>query len=442
MARNIRKIEPLVLKMPAKKRVAAYARVSSGKDAMLHSLSAQVSYYSEFIQKHSGWEYVGVYADEAITGTKEIRPEFQRLLEDCRNGKVDMVITKSISRLARNTVTMLETVRELKRLNVDVYFEKENIHSLSGDGELMLTILASFAQEESRSVSENCKWRIRKGFADGELVNLRFIYGYRIEKGKIEINRSEAEIVRMIFKDYIDGAGCSVIAKKLRQEGVKRLRGGTWNSERVVDIIKNEKYTGNALLQKKYVKDHLTKTLVFNKGNLPQYYAESTHPAIIDIETFQRAQEIISKNKGRYSEKKGSIKYPFTSKIICGICGKNYTHKNVQRRIYWICSTYSKYGKDSCHSKQIPEYILISLTTEVLEIAEFDEATFEKRIKEIQVPEPNALIFVLNDGSIIKKEWSYKSRSECWSEEARQKARERSLKIIGGRSQLWQQREQ
>ncbi len=138
--------------------------------ARLHSLSAQISYYSEFIQKHRGWEYVGVYADEAITGTKEIRPEFQRLLEDCRNGKIDMVITKSISRLARNTVTMLETVRELKDLNVDVYFEKENIHSLSGDGELMLTILASFAQEESRSVSENCKWRIRKGFAEGELV--------------------------------------------------------------------------------------------------------------------------------------------------------------------------------------------------------------------------------------------------------------------------------
>lgn len=152
MSRNIRKIEHLAQKIPTKKRVAAYARVSSGKEAMLHSLSAQVSYYSDLIQRHSGWEYVGVYADEAITGTKEVRPEFQRLLNDCRNGEIDMVITKSISRLARNTVTMLETVRELKDINVDVYFEKENIHSCSGDGELMLTILASLCAQHGHAL--------------------------------------------------------------------------------------------------------------------------------------------------------------------------------------------------------------------------------------------------------------------------------------------------
>ena len=155
-------------RLPLRKRVAAYARVSSGKDAMLHSLSAQVSYYSEHIQSHPEWEYAGVYVDEALTGTKDDRDGFQRLLADCRAGKIDMVLTKSISRFARNTVTLLETVRELKTLGVDVYFEEQNIHSLSGDGELMLTILASYAQEESRSVSENCKWRIRNQF---RLVN-------------------------------------------------------------------------------------------------------------------------------------------------------------------------------------------------------------------------------------------------------------------------------
>lgn len=154
MSRNIRKIEPLVQKMPVKKRVAAYARVSSGKDAMLHSLSAQVSYYSDLIQRHSGWEYAGVYTDEAITGTKELRTQFQRLLNDCRSGKIDMIITKSISRLARNTVTMLETVRELKDINVDVYFEKENIHSCSGDGELMLTIYPRFFCSRGKSFSK------------------------------------------------------------------------------------------------------------------------------------------------------------------------------------------------------------------------------------------------------------------------------------------------
>ncbi|ADL50571.1 recombinase family protein [Clostridium cellulovorans] len=434
MTRNIRKIEPLIQKMPRKKRVAAYARVSSGKDAMLHSLSAQVSYYSDLIQKQVGWEYAGVFADEALTGTKEIRPEFQRLLNECRSGNIDMVITKSISRLARNTVTMLETVRELKSLNIDVYFEKENIHSLSGDGELMLTILASFAQEESRSVSENCKWRIRKGFEAGELINLRFMYGYHIEKEKIEINESEAEIVRMIFDDYIEGIGCTLIAKKLRDMNVPKIRGGIWNSERVANIIKNEKYAGNALLQKKYVKNHLTKTLVINKGNLPMYYAEGTHPAIINVETFQRAQEIMSKNVEKYTRDNTRVKYPFTSIIVCGICGKNYRHKNTRGRISWNCSTHLKYGKDSCHSKQIPEEILISVTTEVLGLKEFDEDIFQEKIKELQVPEQNTLVFVFMDGTTLKKEWKYKSRSEGWSIEAREKARERSLKNIEGRS--------
>lgn len=434
MPRNIRKIEPSVQKMPTRKRVAAYARVSSGKDAMLHSLSAQVSYYSDLIQRHSGWEYVGVYADEAITGTKEVRPEFQRLLNDCRNGEIDMVITKSISRLARNTVTMLETVRELKDINVDVYFEKENIHSFSGDGELMLTILASFAQEESHSVSENCKWRIRKGFANGELINLRFIYGYRIKKGKIEIEESEAEIVRMIFNDYIDGMGGTSIAKMLREMKVKKVRGGIWNSERVIEIIKNEKYVGDALLQKKYVKDHLTKTLLLNKGNLPKYYAEGTHPAIIELETFKKAQKILEKNIERYSGGTPIRKYAFTSKIVCGICGKKYRHKNKQGSITWGCSTYFKYGKDNCPSKQIPENILISLSTEVLEIKEFDEIIFKERIEEIQVLYSNVLIFVLRDGNLVKKEWKCKSKKERGSEEVSQNTRKTRFENIKRRS--------
>ena len=185
--RKVSKMKALNPKAITKKKVAAYARVSSGKDAMLHSLSNQISYYSRLIQNNPKWDYVGVYADEAATGTKDSRIEFQKLLKDCRNKKIDLVITKSISRFARNTLTLLATVRELKELNVEVYFEKENIYSLSGDGELMLTILASFFQAESYSVSENCKWRIRKRFADGELVNLRFLYGYDISKNKISI---------------------------------------------------------------------------------------------------------------------------------------------------------------------------------------------------------------------------------------------------------------
>ncbi len=286
--------------------MAAYARVSSGKDAMLHSLSAQISYYSDYIQKHHEWQYAGVYADEALTGTKDSRAEFQRLLNDCRAGHIDMVITKSISRFARNTVTMLETLRELKLINVDVFFEKENIYSMSGDGELMLTILASFAQEESLSVSENCKWRIRKRFQAGEIVNLRFMYGYNIKKGEITIDHKEAEVVRMIFADYISGSSCGKIANKLNQMGVRTVRNNIWNDKRVADIVKNEKYTGNALLQRKYVTDHLSKKLVINKGRLPKYYAEGTHEPIIDLETFEKAQEVMSVRRERNNIKQGS----------------------------------------------------------------------------------------------------------------------------------------
>ncbi len=250
MERMIRKIEASAPKTIIRKKVAAYARVSSGKEAMLNSLSAQVSYYSQMIQGNSQWEYVGVYADEAMTGTKDKRAQFQKLLEDCREGKVDMIFTKSVSRFARNTLILLEVIRELKELNVDVYFEKENIHSISGDGELMLTILASFAQAESLSVSENCKWRIRKSFSQGELVNFRFMFGYTVNKKEITINEEEATIVRMIFKDYLDGMGTPLIAKKLRDMEVERPRGGIWSSVRVLEILRNEKYMGDALLQK------------------------------------------------------------------------------------------------------------------------------------------------------------------------------------------------
>jgi len=439
MARIIRKIEPSVLKLPTKKRVAAYARVSSGKEAMLHSLSAQVSYYSEYIQKKPGWEYVGVYADEALTGTKDSRAEFQRLLTDCRNGKIDMIITKSISRFARNTVTMLETVRELKQLNIDVWFEKENIHSISGDGELMLTILSSFAQEESLSVSENCKWRIRNRFADGELVNLRFMYGYNIEKGIITIDPEQAKILQMIFTDYINGMGCSLIAKKLRELQIPTLRGGTWNTERIAAIIKNEKYSGNALLQKKYVVDHLTKSLVWNKGNLPMYYAENTHPPIIDIDTFKKAQEIMAQKREHNAGLKIASSYPFTGKILCENCGKRYKRKIINGCVYWNCSTYLQFGKSACHAKRIPEDILSVLTADVLEILEFDEVKFQQQIMEIRVPEFNKLIFVFFNGNLIEKTWQDKSRKVSWTDEMKQSARE---KIIQRGSKLCNQQRQ
>ena len=225
-------------KLQRKKQVAAYARVSSGKDAMLHSLSAQVSYYNDLIQKEDGWEFVGVYADEAITGTKEGRADFQCMLTDCRNGKIDMIITKSISRFARNTVTLLETVRMLKALEVDVFFEEQNIHTMSADGELMLTILASYAQEESRSASENQKWRIKKNFEEGMPWCGRML-GYRIRDGQYYIIPDEAEIVRRIYREYLDGAGPNGIANRLTEDGIPTRNGGIWQPQTIAKILRN-----------------------------------------------------------------------------------------------------------------------------------------------------------------------------------------------------------
>lgn len=427
MARKIRKIKASAIKLLERKKICAYARVSSGKDAMLHSLSAQISYYNDYIQKRPEWEFVGVYADDALTGTKDTRDEFQRMIQDCREGKIDLIITKSISRFARNTLTMLEVVRELKDINVDVYFENENIHSMSGDGELMLTILASFAQEESRSVSENCKWRIRKGFAEGELINLRFMYGYNIDE-EITINEEEAEIVRMIFNDYLNGMGTTSIAKKLYELEVDRPRGGKWNSERVAEILRNEKYIGDALLQKKYVENHLTKTLVRNKGDLPQYYVENSHPAIIDKEIFEKVQYIMEERRNKFVGKESRSASPLKSKLVCDNCGKNYRRKSGHGRVYWACSTYTRYGKEHCNSRQIPEEILLEVTTEVLDLEGFNEEIFNEEIEHVEICNSNRLKFVFRDGEIINKTWEHKPRSESWDEEARQRAKERGLK--------------
>ena len=231
MAREIQQVVfPPVPKK--KKRVAAYARVSSGKDAMLHSLSAQISYYSDMIQRHPGWEFAGVFADEAKTGTRDSREQFQKLLQACHEKQVDMVITKSISRFARNTVTLLSTIRELKAIGVDVFFEEQNIHTLSADGELMITVLASYAQEESLSASENRKWRIRKNFEAGIPCD-GTVLGYRYKDGRYVIEPTEAEIVRRIYSMYLSGMGERSIAKMLNSEELPTRYGNRWTNNSI-----------------------------------------------------------------------------------------------------------------------------------------------------------------------------------------------------------------
>ena len=401
---------------PKKKRVAAYCRVSSGKDAMLNSLSAQVSYYSDYIQKH-GWEYAGVYADEALTGTKDNRENFQRLLAECRKGTVQMVITKSISRFARNTVTLLETVRELKALGVDVYFEEQNIHTMSSDGELMLTILASYAQEESLSVSENMKWRIKKNFEDGKPWS-GFVLGYRCENGQYVVVPEEAEVVRRIYREYLDGLGATAIMKGLNDDGIRTRTGKPWRMGGVLKVLKNYNYTGNLILQKTYRENHLTKRKMKNNGEKPQYHAIGTHEAIIDLATFEAVQEELARRSEHYSGKKPStVTYPFTRLIVCANCGKHYRRKTTATGIVWICSTYNTHGKRACASKAIPESVLYELTADV----PLGDLTALRATKD------NTLIFCFKDGSQTVKRWKDRSRRESWTEEMKEKARQQAL---------------
>ena len=308
---------------PKKKRVAAYARVSSGKDAMLHSLSAQVSYYSDYIQ-NNGWEYAGVYADKAITGTKDKRESFQKLLAECRNGNVDMVITKSISRFARNTVTLLTTVLELKDAGVEVFFQKENIFTLDSKGELLITIMSSLAQEESRSISENVTWGQRKSFSDGKvkLPYKRFL-GYRKgADGTPEIVPEEAEIILRIYSDFISGKAPSTIAKELTRDGILTPGGKTeWEKKVVLSILTNEKYKGAALLQKRYTVDFLQKKTKVNEGEVPQYYVENSHPAIIEPEEWDRVQIELARPKPAVRLPSATRRSPPRSSAVIAVQG-------------------------------------------------------------------------------------------------------------------------
>lgn len=426
--RNIIKLESTATRPVQRKRVAAYARVSSGKDAMLHSLSAQVSYYNDYIGSRGDWQLVGIYADEAVSGTKEDRPEFQRMLSDCRAKKIDMVITKSLTRFARNTVTLLETVRELRLLEIDVFFEKENIHTLSSDGELMLTLLASFAQEESRSASENQRWRIQKMFEEGR-PNTGNMLGYRLIDGTLHIIPEEAAIVKMIFADFLSGMGKNLIMKKLSRMDIPTMRGGLWRESTLMGILTNEKYTGNMLLQKTYRSDYISKKGKINRGERPMYYVENSHEAIIDQKTFDQVQQELKRRASCYTSQKAEEIYLFTGIILCDLCGKHFRRKIANAgtkyaKPAWLCSTFNRYGKEVCPAQQIPERILIAKTSEVLGTSNWNRDTLLDQVTEIHVPGRNRLIYVFPDGSKKEVLWQNPSRRESWTEEMKQQARE------------------
>ena len=403
------------------KRVAAYSRVSSGKDAMLHSLSAQISYYSEYIQHHPGWIYCGVYSDEAMTGTKENRPGFQAMLRECRAGNLDLIVTKSISRFARNTVTLLQTVRELKELGVDVYFEEQRMHTIGPDGELIMTILAAYAQEESLSVSENQKWRVKRNFEEGKPWDGTLL-GYRYHDGKYVIHPEEAETVRRIYREYLSGSGVDRIANGLNADGVKTRFGCTWRNKGVLTVLRNYSYTGNLLLQKYYRVGAITKRSRLNDGALPQYHAANTHEPIISMEDYLAVRDELDR-RGRKHAPRGrdyNTVYPYSGLIVCGTCGKKYRRMVTPSGPVWICSTYSKLGKAACQSKRIPEPILDELTAGVS----------LNRLSALRAENGNRLVFCYKDGAETVKEWKDRSRADSWTPAMKELARQRELERL------------
>ncbi len=400
---------------PKAVRVAAYARVSTGTDEMKHSLAAQGDYYRKLIKEHPGWVFAGIYADEAVSGTKESRCEFDRLVADCESECIDMIITKSISRFARNTVVLLDTVRRLKNCGVSVFFEEQNINTDSAGGELMLTLLASFAQEEARSVSENQKWRIRQCFAEGRPWNMNML-GYRQESGKLIVVPEEAEIVRRIYSEYLSGKGPGRIMKGLNADGIPAPRGGEWETSTIRKILKNRAYTGELELQRYYTESHLSPYTVENNGVLQKYKVEDSHEPIISKETFEAVQTEITKRAEKYRKETERKTYPYSQKIVCGVCGKSYRRTINHSKPVWVCITYSFKGKKQCQSKQISEAVLDDLLKD----------TDMNSVRQITVFNNNVIVVEFCGGEVKQLEWKVPSRADSWTPEMKEAAHKRT----------------
>jgi site-specific DNA recombinase len=340
--------------------MAAYCRVSTEQDDQLHSFAAQVEYYTKYINEHENYELADIYADEGISGTNtKKRAEFNRMIADCEAGKVDMIITKSISRFARNTQDCLMFSRKLKNLGIGILFEKENINTLDSTGELLFTILSSLAQDESRNISENCKWGIRTKFKNGEMhLNTVKFLGYdKDENGKLVINPKEAKTVKRIYEEFLWGRSPQEIAARLEEEKVPGCLGQTkWYSSTVLNILQNEKHMGDALLQKTYTADFLTKRQVKNQGEITQVYVKDNHKGIISKETWNAVQEELERRKafrnshGVKNYSFGGENNPFTNKVYCGLCGEPYrVHTWKNRGIkQWKCKNHRIDGKLVC----------------------------------------------------------------------------------------------
>ena len=357
-----------------KRRVAGYARVSTDHDDQFTSYAAQIDYYTNYIKSRDDWEFVEVYTDEGITGTSvKHREGFKRMVADALAGKIDLIVTKSVSRFARNTVDSLTTIRQLKEKGIEVYFEKENIWTFDGKGELLLTIMSSLAQEESRSISENCTWGQRKRFADGKVtVPFNRFLGYdRGPDGNLVVNPEQAVIVQQIYAMFLQGMSYHGIAKKLTADGIPTPGGkDKWSISTVRSILSNEKYKGDALLQKVYTVDFLSKKKKVNEGEVPQYYVEGNHPAIIEPSVFDSVQALMKAR--RPGRNRNSCVGVFSGKIKCGDCGSWYGSKvwhsnDKYRRIIWQCN-HKFDGGEKCSTPHLDEETIKGLFIKAVNI--------------------------------------------------------------------------
>ncbi len=449
-----------------RKRVAAYARVSKHSERSDHSLSAQVSYYNDIICKNPKWIFAGVYVDQFVSGTGTAnREEFNRLIADCDAGLIDLIITKSVSRFARNTVDLINTVRHLKSIGIGVLFQEQNLYTLSGDGELMLTVLASFAEQESRNMSENIKWTFQKKYRKGLPHAHAPVYGYRWVGDDLIAEPEEAEVVRRIFTDYLNGKSRMEIARELNAEGIHKRLEGDWADSSIYHLLDNELYTGDLFLQKFFIDDPINKQMKRNNGELSMYIVENHHEAIIDKETFKKAQaeKLRRKELGVLANKAVNTSC-FTQRIVCGKCGgtfKRITKTGADGKLhYWACLS-KKDTEQACDNKDyIPEKYLkkacvaalrfkadVMATTTPADIIpadttpadttptditpadiipsppdntdNFDDELFRAYVDHITVPEKGTLIFHFKDGTEKTEHWVNRTRFDRWTPEER-----------------------
>ena len=362
---------------PAKTRVAAYCRVSTDQEEQLNSYENQIRYYKSIEENHPEYELVGVYADEGISGTNtKKRVEFNRMIADCRARKIDRILTKSISRFARNTLDCLNYIRELQQLGVEIIFENENINTLDGQGEVLLTILSGLAQSTSQNISSNSKWGIHRRYEQGQygMSTKRFLGYDQDEEGHLIVNPAQAKLVKKIYKEYMQGKTVDYIARMFAKNKVKNWNGKTvWHASTLQSMLENEKYMGDAILQKGYTADYLTKRRAKNNGEIKQYYIEDDHEAIIESE-FWNAVQLEMKRRTEFIQEHSMQRYghdpeknPMACRIICGKCGRMFTRKIWKNRCglsrpIWQCSErYRVKGVLGCDNRHIDEDVLMQV---------------------------------------------------------------------------------